>query len=96
MSNDLIALGAKSAFTDKSDLSGLSLNESLKISKVVHQTVLDVNEYGTEAAAATVITIEATSLVLNPHKFVCDRPFMFFIHDTISKVILFIGKFTSP
>lgn len=96
MSNDLISLGAKVSFSDKANFSGIFKNEPLKISKVVHQTFLDVNEDGTEAAAATVVTIETTSLILNPQQFICDRPFMFLIHDTTSKAILFIGKFVSP
>lgn len=95
MSDDLIKLGAPSAFSDSADFSGMSASSQLKISKVVHQTFLDVTEGGTEAAAATAVIITRMT-ILNPIEFVCDRPFMFMIHDTISKAILFMGKFYSP
>lgn len=95
MSDDLKKLGAESVFSDSADLSGISSNTRLKISKVVHQTFLDVTEGGTEAAAATAVIITRMT-IWDPIEFVCDRPFMFMIHDTISKAILFLGKFHSP
>ena len=95
LKNDLIALGVTSPFNEKADFSEMSATP-LKISNIVHQTFIDVNEEGTEATGATIISFDILSLILDPQEFKCDRPFMFFIHDTISKAILFIGKYNSP
>ncbi|HEX5169932.1 MAG TPA: serpin family protein [Cyclobacteriaceae bacterium] len=67
----------------------------LEISRVIHQTYLDVNEEGTEAAAATAVGIEQTSI--GPiSKIVVDKPFIFLIREKHSEVILFIGQLIDP
>ena len=65
----------------------------LEIGKVIHQSFLEINEEGTEAAAATVIGIEVTSLPAATH---VDRPFLFFIRERNSGTILFSGKLVDP
>ena len=68
------------------------------ISKVIHQAVVEVNEEGTEAAAATSANFGLRSLKIErpPIKFKCNRPFIFIIHDESHGGSLFMGKFTKP
>lgn len=68
-------------------------NLPLAISKVIHQSFLEVNEEGSEAAAATVIGVELTSLP--PSTFV-NQPFVFLIRERNSGTILFSGKLVDP
>jgi serpin B len=63
------------------------------ISKVMHEAVVEINEQGTEATAATGIEIKPFSM---PYYFKCDRPFMFFIHEKTNNCLLFVGKFLKP
>lgn len=65
----------------------------LEIGTVIHQTFIDVNEKGTEAAAATAIGIELTS---QSQPIVVDRPFIFMIREKHSNTILFIGRLMDP
>jgi len=80
-----------------SDLSNLFVeNLDLFISKVLHQSFLEVNEEGSEAAAATVVQVELTSLPAEPATIHVDRPFLFFIRENHSHTILFSGKLMDP
>jgi serpin B len=75
------------------DFTGMSpKGRQLYISAVLHKAFVDVNEEGTEAAAATAVAI-ATS---DPVPFVADRPFLFLIRDTKHGTILFLGRVTNP
>lgn len=65
----------------------------LAISKVIHQSFLEVNEEGSEAAAATVVGVELTSLPSGTH---VDQPFVFLIRERNSGTILFSGKLVDP
>lgn len=93
-------LGATLPFDqDKADFTGINSSPSgLYISKVVHQAVVDINEEGTEAAAATgVIMMTRCAMVVNePREFICDRPFLFVIHEKTHNTVLFIGKYAKP
>ena len=94
LNDDLAALGMVDAFDpDRADLTRLSPVESLYISKVRQKSWVDVNEEGTEAAAATSATGSFTSGVPVVR---ADRPFLFFIRERLSGTILFAGKFASP
>jgi len=95
----LSELGAPLAFDKaKADFSGINDKEKdLYISKVIHQAVIEVNEEGTVAAAATASVIAVRMAVIErPIEFKCDRPFLFTIHDKTTKAILFIGKYVKP
>lgn len=71
-----------------------NLSENAFISDVIHQTFIDVNENGTEAAAATAISVGATSaLPPTPVEFNADHPFAYFIRDEVSGEILFFGEY---
>ncbi|KAM4687588.1 serpin B8-like isoform 2-T2 [Discoglossus pictus] len=90
----LSSLGMSDAFDiRKSDFSGISPNKDLVLSKVMHKSFVDVNEEGTEAAAATAVVMSCDSL--GP-QIICDHPFLFFITHKQSHSILFCGRFTSP
>ena len=92
---DLTALGMGIAFDGaRADLYGIAdvRPDRLFISRVLQKTFVDVNEEGTEAAAATVVGIGVTSA---PSRFVVDRPFLFVIHERLSGTILFIGQINS-
>uniref|UniRef100_A0A3Q1FAB5 Leukocyte elastase inhibitor n=1 Tax=Acanthochromis polyacanthus TaxID=80966 RepID=A0A3Q1FAB5_9TELE len=94
MKDVLISMGMVDAFdVGKSDFSGMSSANDLVLSKVVHKAFVDVNEEGTEAAAATGAVVSNRSL---PVPFKADHPFLFFIRHNPSRTILFAGKFCSP
>jgi serpin B len=101
----LIAMGMKKAFDMKmADFSGVASRETmqrdgnLSISAVIHKAYVDVNEEGTEAAAATAVGAVAAGLPppTPPIIFRADHPFMFLIRDNRSGSILFIGRVTNP
>ena len=79
------------------DFSGMDGTRCLVISDVIHQAFIDVNEHGSEAAAATaVIMMTRTSLPLAPRNVTFDRPFIFMIRDKVSGSLLFLGQVTHP
>ena len=89
LNDSLTALGMGEAFTDVADFSGI--REELSISRVLHKAVIEVNEEGSEAAAATVVEMKETAVAV-PLTFVADRPFVFIIADDDTDTILFAGK----
>ncbi len=96
LNENLKALGMKDAFDpNRADFTGLATSEQLFISAVLHKAFVDVNEMGTEAAAATAIAIGATSLP-PPATFHADRPFVFVIRDNTTGTILFLGRVVNP
>jgi serpin B len=101
MADTLKAMGMESAFNvDKADFSGMTGGRDLYISAVIHKAFVDVNEEGTEAAAATGIIMEPTSAPFEepkePPVFRADHPFVFMIRDNRNDAILFLGRITNP
>jgi len=94
----LKAMGMKDAFSGSADFSGMNGKRDLFISAVIHKAYVDVNEEGTEAAAATAVTMKLTSVgpAARPPVFRADHPFLFLIHDNQSGSILFIGRVMNP
>ena len=91
--NDILQkMGIKDAFDGKADFSNMTGTLDLRIDSVIHKAVIEVDEEGTEAAAATVVTM--TRMMFKPTP-VCkfDHPFQFFIFDEVKKVALFAGIF---
>jgi serine protease inhibitor len=88
-------MGMAEAFTDQADFSRMieGLTNKISISEVMHKTFVEVNEEGTEAAAATSVGIIVTSLPLSIR---VDRPFVFLIREKSSNAILFIGQLMNP
>ena len=90
-------LGMGLAFSDRADLTGISNLKNLAIGQVLHKAVIEVNEKGTEAAAATVVGIRMTSaLIGDPFSFTADRPFAYIIMDNASGTPVFMGKLEKP
>jgi serpin B len=94
----LASLGMPLAFTNRADFSGLTDELNLKIDKVIHQAYVAVDEKGTEAAAATAITMMPTAAPLeeDPVIFKADRPFLFYIREQKSGTVLFLGRLMEP
>jgi serpin B len=66
------------------------------ISSVVHQANIDVDEAGTEAAAATAVVLETTGAPLDAVALVLDRPFLFLVRDVPTGAVLFLGRVADP
>jgi serpin B len=96
----LSELGMPLAFEDGSaDFSGMNGQHDLFISAALHKAFVDVNEQGTEAAAATGIVFEVTSAVVEPKRpeeFHADHPFLFGIVDNRAGSVLFLGRVLDP
>ena len=98
LSDTLSEMGMPMAFTESADFSGMDGTTDLSISNVVHKAFVEVNEEGTEAAAATAVVIRLTAEVgeeLTP-VFIADHPFIFMIQDDETGNILFIGRISNP
>ncbi|ERE72988.1 serine protease inhibitor A3C-like protein [Cricetulus griseus] len=92
----LSQLGIREVFSTQADLSGITGDKDVRVSKVVHKAVLDVAETGTEAAAATGVLKLGSALILNPLKMHFNRPFLMIISDTNTQTLLFMAKITNP
>jgi len=93
----LKSMGMKDAFSSNADFSGINGKRDLFISAVIHKAYVEVNEEGTEAAAATGVVMRLTSV--GPARipvFRADHPFLFLIRDNLSGSILFIGRVANP
>jgi serpin B len=90
----LAALGMKLPFSSKADFSGMTTSERLAISAVIHKAFVDVDEQGTEAAAATAVGVGMLAIreTNEPVPFRADHPFVFLIRDARMQNILFLGR----
>jgi serpin B len=99
LSNALGALGMAQAFQPgTADFSGMTGRRDFWISSAIHKAFIDVNEEGTEAAAATAIVMRSMAMAREqpPVIFRADHPFLFLIRDNRSGSILFMGRVTDP
>ncbi|PIO71517.1 serine proteinase inhibitor [Teladorsagia circumcincta] len=88
----LIAMGLSDRFSDQANLTGITREPPLRISDAAHRAIIEVDEEGTTAAAATVFKIVAASAILaEPLKFRADHPFLFVL--TKRNNPLFMGQF---
>jgi serpin B len=94
----LKSMGMVNAFEfDHADFSGITTEEELAITGIVHKAFVAVDEEGTEAAAATGISFGVTSAAPQDHKVMrVDRPFLFAIRDRHTGAILFMGRVMDP
>jgi len=93
----LKTLGMADAFVfGKADFSGMDGGKTLFISKVFHKAFVDVNEEGTEAAAATAVVMTKGAAPRMPRVFRADHPFLFLIRDRQTGSILFMGRVVNP
>jgi serpin B len=89
--------GMPTAFqTGAADFSGITAADPLYIGAVVHQANIDVDEKGTEAAAATAVEMAAGAAPAEPKQFKADRPFLYALRDLASGAIVFMGRVTEP
>ena len=100
LNDALRALGMKSAFSDtEADFSAMDGRKDLYVSAALHKAYVDVNEAGTEAAAATAIGMRAMAARM-PSKpipvFRADHPFLFIIGDKPDGSMLFLGRMANP
>ncbi|XP_067471029.1 protein Z-dependent protease inhibitor [Thunnus thynnus] len=86
-------MGVASIFNYSANLTRLSKNKGLKLSEVLHKAVIEVDEKGTTAAAATTAGIIAYSL---PRTFYINKPFFFFIYHEDTNCLLFMGRVIDP
>jgi serpin B len=91
-------LGVREAFTADADFSGITAAERLLISAVAHKAYVDVDEQGTEAAAATAVSFRPTAAFRAPPRvtMIVDRPFLFAIIDSATSLPLFLGQVSRP
>ncbi len=93
----LAALGMPTAFdADTADFSGMTAADRLYIGAVIHQANIDVDEKGTEAAAATAVMMAASGALAPPVELTVDRPFIYALRDMETGAILFLGRITEP
>ena len=93
LNETLEKMGMQDAFSSAADFTGISENGGLTVDVVIHEAWLKVSEEGTEAAAATGISVGETSV----GEFVqMNKPFIFLIEDKLSGSILFMGKLADP
>lgn len=96
----LIALGMPLSFSDQADFSGISKKaDALKIDNVIHKAFCELNEKGTEAAAATAVTMMKLAAFRpepQPKVFRADHPFLFLIRENATGHILFMGRVEDP
>ncbi|XP_043306621.1 serpin B9-like isoform X1 [Cervus elaphus] len=92
----LQGLGVLEAFqSGRADFSAMSPSEGLCLSALAHKSVVEVDEEGTEAAAASAM-LQVDSCMVNQPRFCADHPFLFFIRHNGSRSTLFCGRFSSP
>jgi serpin B len=93
LNESLQALGMRKAFAG-ADFSGMDGTKNLSIDSVLHKAFIEVNEEGTEAAAATAVVMRKSLPRINMFK--ADHPFLFLIRDNATKSILFLGRVLDP
>lgn len=96
----LAVMGMPDAFSAKkanfSAMTSAKTSDNFFISSVIHKAFIEVDENGTEAAAATAVTMLGAARISKPIPFRADRPFLFFIRHRITGAILFLGKVVDP
>jgi serpin B len=99
LAQTLRSMGMELAFSDQADFSRMSSAEDVMLSEVIHKAFVDVNEEGTEAAAATAVIAPRAAPVSEPEKpieFRADHPFVFLIRDNRTQAVLFLGRMVNP
>jgi len=96
LASTLAGMGMPLAFSDGADFSGMTGNRDLCIGDVIHQAFVQVDESGTEAAAATAAVMQLTATPAPPLTVTVDRPFIFLIRDIKTGSVIFVGRVTNP
>jgi len=97
LNTELKKLGMGIAFSDTANFHNISSCQELMISRVIHESFIENNEEGTEAAAATIVEIVFKSGGPPPiSRIEINRPFLYFIHENSTGTILFMGQVIDP
>jgi len=96
LNDDLKSLGLVDMFSAAADFSDINQNEPLQVSHVIQKAFIEVDEEGTTAAAATAAIIQTRSMQRPPPSFIADHPFIFYLRDKTTDMLLFHGKLTNP
>ena len=96
LDDSLKSMGMPDAFSAQADFSGMDGSRELYIGAVLHKAFVAVNEQGTEAAAATALTMQTKALSFPAAFFRADHPFLFLIRAKSTGSILFIGRVANP
>ena len=97
LKSTLSAMGMPQAFQPEvADFSGMTGNQDLFISDVVHKAYVSVDEAGTEAAAATAVIVGTTAMPVATVQLTIDHTFIFAIRDTVTGTVLFMGRVENP
>ena len=91
----LSEMGMPQPFSDDANFSNMTSRNDLKISDVFHKAFIEVNEQGTEAAAATAVVVRMKSIG-NEKFFTANHPFVFLIREKSTGTILFMGRMVDP
>ncbi|XP_062575261.1 leukocyte elastase inhibitor-like [Saccostrea cucullata] len=94
----LAGMGITDIFSTKADFSAMMDKppEGTFVSDVIHKAFVEVNEEGTEAAAATAVMMRLMCMPMEPMVFKADHPFLFLIRENSTGTVLFIGRFNKP
>ena len=95
------ALGMQLAFSsERANFGGVIGREDAQgivwISQIKHKAMIEVNEEGSEAAAATAVEMRMTGMPVEPERFIADRPFLFLLTDRVTGAVLFLGRVVNP
>jgi serpin B len=96
LKSSLQQLGMRQAFTDQANFSAISSGMALFVQDVVHKSFAEVDENGTEAAAATGVIAGVTAIPPKPVVFKANRPFLFAIIDQPTAALVFLGRIVDP
>ncbi|MEA3309843.1 MAG: serpin family protein [Chloroflexota bacterium] len=96
LTETLRKMGMPLAMSGGADFSGMDGEGNLAIGAVLHQACVEVDEQGTEAAAATAVVMMLTSMPGESFNFTVDQPFIYLIRDTQTGAILFVGRVVDP
>ena len=99
LSDHLKEMGMEKAFDSRADFSGIGGQRDLFISAIFQKVFFEIDEKGSEAAAATAIVVATTALMPGheePKEFIADRPFIFILKENQFNTPLFVGQFVSP
>ena len=89
-------MGVNAAF-EEGDFDKILREDPLKLSDVKHKVTIEVTEEGTVGAAASAVELVVFGGFSDePTVITIDKPFMFYVYDTLQKVIIFAGKYTNP
>lgn len=97
LSNVLKDMGLNTAFSEHADFSGITTEVPVSLDRIVHKTLIEIDEEKTEAAATTATTYYIRGIPsYQVFTFKADHPFIFFVIDNRSKAILYMGKYSKP